>query len=171
MSEFARFLRAVRRKVPGLQVEADEAVEGSGGSTFARLAIGNHIVLLEWRPGHGFGIAAGGDGAYGEGPDEVFPDRTAAITRVVGLLTEGGRTLPPRAVLLRELRAAAGLSQEALAGRLGVGQPAVSKVERRSDVSLSTLRDYVRALGGSLELRAQVGDEEFVLVQFDAEAV
>jgi transcriptional regulator with XRE-family HTH domain len=71
--------------------------------------------------------------------------------------------------MLRELRQAARLSQEAVAERLGVGQAAVSKVEHRTDVSLSTLRDYVEALGGHLEVRARVGDEEFVL-QFDGAA-
>ncbi len=167
MSEFDWFLKAIKKRLPTVQVDVDAPVADVAGSTFARLAAGTHVVLVEWRPQVGFGIAAGGEVAYGEGPDEVTNDRGEAASRVLALLQEGGITLPPRHVMLRELRLAAGLSQEVVAGRLGVGQAAVSKVERRRDVGLSTLRAYVRALGGSLELRAHVGEEDFVLAQFD----
>ena len=46
-------------------------------------------------------------------------------------------------------------TQDDLAARLGVGQDTVSRIERRSDMLLSTLRRYVEATGGSLELVAR----------------
>ncbi len=56
---------------------------------------------------------------------------------------------------LRELRKALDLTQTALADRLKVGQDTVSRLERRTDMLLSTLDDYVQALGGRLELNVE----------------
>ncbi len=56
---------------------------------------------------------------------------------------------------LRELRKALDMTQAALAERLHVGQDTVSRLERRTDMLLSTLDDYVRALGGRLELNVE----------------
>ena len=55
---------------------------------------------------------------------------------------------------LRELRAACEFTQQELAERLRTDQPGVSRLERRSDVHVSTLADYVAALGGRLEILA-----------------
>jgi transcriptional regulator with XRE-family HTH domain len=60
--------------------------------------------------------------------------------------------------LLQELRKRRNVSQVALASRLAVRQPTVSKIERREDVSLSTLRRYVLALGGVLQVTARFPD-------------
>lgn len=53
---------------------------------------------------------------------------------------------------LAALRREAGLTQAALALRLGISQSDLSKLERRGDLLLSTVRAYVEALGGSLGL-------------------
>lgn len=53
---------------------------------------------------------------------------------------------------LRELRKARALSQETLAEMLGWRQGDISKFERRTDAYLSTIRRYVEAMGGSLDL-------------------
>lgn len=55
---------------------------------------------------------------------------------------------------LKDLRRAVERTQEDLAASLGVGQDTVSRIERRSDMLLSTLRRYVEAMGGRLELVA-----------------
>ena len=55
---------------------------------------------------------------------------------------------------LDELRAARDLTQERLAKILHVNQAAISKLERRTDMYVSTLQDMIRAMGGSLEIRA-----------------
>lgn len=56
---------------------------------------------------------------------------------------------------LRELRKALDLTQTALADQLNIGQESVSRLERRTDMLLSTLDEYVRALGGQLELNVE----------------
>ena len=56
---------------------------------------------------------------------------------------------------MRKVRA---VSQEELAKKLAVGQPAVAKIERRSDMFVSNLRRYVEALGGTLEIAARFPD-------------
>ena len=70
---------------------------------------------------------------------------------------------------LRELRRARKLSQERVAKELGIGQEGVSKIEKRADLMISTLRKTVEALGGSLALVAQFPDREPVLLSGIAE--
>ncbi|HEY5305207.1 MAG TPA: helix-turn-helix domain-containing protein [Pseudolabrys sp.] len=55
---------------------------------------------------------------------------------------------------LRALRAAAGLTQTDLADRLNVGQAAISKIEHRGEVQLSSLQKYVEAIGATLRIEA-----------------
>jgi hypothetical protein len=59
---------------------------------------------------------------------------------------------------LRELRAAAGKTQEEVATALKTVQPEISNLERRDDFRLSTLRKYVAALGGEIEVVANFGN-------------
>lgn len=56
---------------------------------------------------------------------------------------------------LQELRQAREHTQEQLGRTLGVEQSSISKMERRTDMYLSTLRSYVQAMGGELEIRAR----------------
>jgi len=56
---------------------------------------------------------------------------------------------------LRDLRRAHALTQESMAKSLGIGQEGVSRLERRSDLLISTLRGYVEAMGGKLRLVAE----------------
>ena len=53
---------------------------------------------------------------------------------------------------LSELRRVAGKAQIEIAAALNVKQPSVSKIEKQADMYLSTLRSYVEAIGGELEL-------------------
>jgi len=55
---------------------------------------------------------------------------------------------------LDELREARQMTQQKLAKRLRVSQAAISKMERRTDMYVSTLQSMVKAMGGHLEIRA-----------------
>lgn len=59
---------------------------------------------------------------------------------------------------LQELRKSRAVTQVDVARAMNIEQGAVSKLERREDMYLSTLRDYVRALGGELKLVASFPD-------------
>jgi len=63
-------------------------------------------------------------------------------------------------IRLYELRHAEAVSQAELAGRLEVTQGAISKFEHADDVRISTLRQYLEALGARLELVAVFDDED-----------
>ena len=64
---------------------------------------------------------------------------------------------------LRALREAAGLTQEELAQRVAITQSQLSKLERREDHRISTIRRYVAALGGELEIVAVVDGKRILL--------
>jgi DNA-binding XRE family transcriptional regulator len=66
---------------------------------------------------------------------------------------------------LKDLRQAAQQTQEQLAATLGVGQDAISRLEKRSDMLLSTLRHYVESMGGKLELVAQFPNRPPVVIE------
>jgi transcriptional regulator with XRE-family HTH domain len=63
------------------------------------------------------------------------------------------------ALNLRALRESAGKTQEELAALADLSQAELSRFEKREDHLLSTLRRYVEALGGELEVIARFGDK------------
>ena len=67
---------------------------------------------------------------------------------------------------LQELRQARSLTQEQMAKTLRVKQASVSKLERRTDMYISTLRTYVKAMGGNLEIVAQFPEGDVRIAQF-----
>jgi len=67
---------------------------------------------------------------------------------------------------LHELRQARERSQQELARELKVRQPAVAKLERRTDMYVSNLRRYIEALGGSLEITARFPDGAVSITNF-----
>jgi len=80
--------------------------------------------------------------------------KSGAAERLAGLRAE---TLEE--IRLYELRHGQAISQAELAGRLDVTQGAISKLEHSDDVRVSTLRQYLEALGARLELVAVFDDE------------
>ena len=67
---------------------------------------------------------------------------------------------------LNELRAARDITQEHLAGLLRVNQAAISKIERRTDMYVSTLRRFIEAMGGELEIVARFADHTVKIKNF-----
>jgi hypothetical protein len=61
---------------------------------------------------------------------------------------------------LRELRHARNKTQRTEARTLNMGQDVISRLQKRSDLLLSTLQNYVEAVGGSLTIVAQSGMKE-----------
>ena len=87
---------------------------------------------------------------YSELRAKMAPEaRSRVEARVLGTLKQ----LP-----LLELRKARSLSQEQLAKELQTTQGEISKIEHRTDMYLSTLRNYVEAMGGELDIIARFKD-------------
>lgn len=68
------------------------------------------------------------------------------------------------ALTLAELRGEVGLTQREVAESLGQSQANVSRIEHEEDLYLSTLREYVAALGGTLQISAVFPDQMEVLL-------
>jgi DNA-binding XRE family transcriptional regulator len=83
-------------------------------------------------------------------PVDADPVRRARVDDATHAMRE--------ALALSELRASRDVTQQVLAEALDVTQPNVSRIEHEDDVFLSTLRSYVEALGGRLEVRAVFDD-------------
>ena len=66
---------------------------------------------------------------------------------------------------LKDLRQAAQQTQAQMAATLGVGQDTISRLEKRSDMLLSTLRHYVESMGGKLNLVAQFPNRPPVVIE------
>ncbi len=77
----------------------------------------------------------------------------AARERVDKRVAKAMQTMP-----LAQIRKAREMTQVALAEKLQVEQAAISKLENRTDLYLSTLREYIEGMGGKLELRADFPD-------------
>lgn len=69
---------------------------------------------------------------------------------------------------LHELRRARGMSQEALAKALRIRQPNVAKLEKRTDIYISTLRGAIEAMGGTLDIIARFPDGRVKITNFSS---
>lgn len=70
-------------------------------------------------------------------------------------ITQRANELIAQEMTLRDLRKALELTQADISSRLHMNQEAVSRLERRSDLLLSTLVSYIKAMGGELSLTAK----------------
>jgi hypothetical protein len=89
--------------------------------------------------------------------NEISPERQKKIRART-------RELVAREMSLKELRYAVNKTQKTVARTLNMGQDGISRLEKRSDLLLSTLRNYVEAVGGSLTLVAQFPDKEPIAI-------
>ena len=135
--------------------------------------------LKELRPGsRGRDVDRGGDGSMTRPRDEGGSTMARTWKGLRSEVVSDGRLSEPRvaeararqlaevrAHRLAELREALGMTQVALAERLRVSQSRVSRIERGAidHTQLETLRAYLEALGGELEVSARFGDERILI--------
>ena len=81
---------------------------------------------------------------------------------------EQGKGQLRQEITLAELPRAFSLTQETLAKKLNVKQAEISKVENRDDMLMSTLRNFVQAMGGELEVRAVFPDRAIEISTFSS---
>lgn len=89
---------------------------------------------------------------------EAIDPRSPAERDAGAALARARREAYERGHQLAEMRKAAGLTQTALAETLGVTQARISKIEGGDVSGIDTVRAYVNALGGSVDIVATVGD-------------
>jgi len=89
---------------------------------------------------------------------KMSPEREERISQRAQMLIEEEMTL-------RELRKVQQLTQESMAKLLGIEQDSVSRMERRTDMLLSTMSSFVTAMGGSLRLIAEFPNRRPVAIR------
>lgn len=102
-----------------------------------------------------------GHRSFKELRNQMSPERRTRVEKRVR------RTLAQ--MRLQELRDSLAIKQEDVGDALGIKQAAVSRLERRKDMHISTLRDYVTALGGELEIVVHFPEGDVRLNQFAEE--
>ncbi|MFM7843043.1 MAG: helix-turn-helix domain-containing protein [Planctomycetota bacterium] len=158
--------RTLKGRFPDAHVVLDRPRKASG-AWFLDITLNQHAVIVQWQQGKEFGISSSPEKVYGEGADEVYKDEEAVYGRIVSLLLSQTFTSPPPAVSLKELRKENGLSQAEIAEILERQQGEISKIERRKDVLVSTLADYVRAVNGELQIIVRLSDGKTRRIQLE----
>src|SRR5438105_620806 len=115
MKAIEQVAELVRAEHPKAQLEIDQPTNPLG-VWHLDATNGEHSVVVEWQPRHGFGVSATGgpnglDG-YGDGAHEHYDDLEQAAARAVTLLRTGESTKHTREVDLRRLRQRCEFSQE-----------------------------------------------------------
>jgi DNA-binding XRE family transcriptional regulator len=166
MNDIQRLSERLRERFPTASLKMDPA-ETPTGSWWLDAELQGHLVVAEWKPDLGFGLSTPSEDDFGAGVDEIYPTEREAFERIKELLLGQTRTSRPEDLSLPKLRELRQLSQVELAGRLHVSQGALSRMERRSDMLIGTLRNAVTAMGGELEIRALFPEGHVVRIQFE----
>jgi hypothetical protein len=151
-----KLVAAVSAAIPNI-VSSVDAPRDPAGEWFVDLAIGDFQTNVAWRPSYGFGLFTSEEG-YGDYPNEVFRKAEIAALRIQQLHFQwlNSRRMSP--AWLPQLRQLIGIQQAEIATAMSLNQPAISRFENRDDVKISTLNNYVAAIGGRLEMRVHLPD-------------
>jgi len=148
----------LRRRVPGADVKL-HAPSGKGKVWWIDATFRGRTAAIEWSREDGFGLSTPTKDDYGSAANEVYADADEAVARTVHLLKSGQKARARREMHLQALREHRNISQDTLANLMRLSQATVSKTERRGDVLLSTLQNFVEALGGELRISAKFPTE------------
>jgi hypothetical protein len=156
--QLSEFVTMLNRESPGASVEID-APRDPNGEWWLDIVSGDAREHVSWRPKVGFGFFTTDERGFGDRPDEIYRKVDDACARLCRLI-EQRRTNASTPMGLKDVRHMIGTPQTQLAAALKTNQAAVSRLEHRTDMYLSSLGEYIRAMGGQLELRAKFKDFE-----------
>jgi transcriptional regulator with XRE-family HTH domain len=162
MSAITTLRDKLAARFPDAKLALDLA-ETPKGSSWLDIRLDDQWFVVEWHKKRGFGLSAPDASDYGAKPDELFEGLDEAFERLKTLLLSGVGTSRPPELELREVREHRSFSQAALAELLSISQGALSRMERRSDMLIGTLRSAIAAMGGQLEIRAVFPEGEIVI--------
>jgi DNA-binding transcriptional regulator YiaG len=154
MNSIERLRNLVAERFPTASFVLDSPDEPNG-FWWLDIYLNDYHVAVEWRPSQGFGVSTPSDDDFGPGADEIYESTTSAFGRIRELILSQTKTRHSVDLPLRKLRESLQLTQAEIAKRLEINQATLSRIERRSDMFIGTLRNLVEALGGSLELTAR----------------
>ena len=139
---------------PGVAVTVDFP-EHPDGVTWIDVSKQGFEVTIEHRPNQGFGLHLEDSDFFGGGATEVYREVNTCIYRIQQLLSNRFLKEKHSHLSLKELREIIGMTQRQLAENLGQQQSAISKLEGRNDILISSLFLWVHGLGGQLDIRAR----------------
>jgi len=157
MNPFIAIVQVLETLFPGIKTTSTPPLRDDGVWSLD-IDRSETSLAVEWEPISGFGISTVCPETYGEGPDERYREATSALARLITLLELKQQTAPQAPLLLSQLRERRKCTQVALATQLDMRQSTLSAIEHREDIQLSTLRNYITALHGRLELLAAFDD-------------
>lgn len=166
MSPVDQLSRELQTQFPEAEIETRKS-DDPNGFQFLNLLVGELEVGVEWKKEHGFGISSFRDDSSSseegmfDSPSEWYQTEQAAFHRVASLVFDQ-RSTRPRPARIAEIRHERGISQEDLSEQLKVKQATYSKLERREDVKVSSLRRVIEAMGGKLLIQAIFSDTKDV---------
>ena len=149
-----KFVDLMRRECPEARVAIDVPRDPKG-EWMIDVSQGRFRTSVAWRSARGFGIFTAPDQGIGDRPDELYKRPDDACARVVQLIRRGRPGPPSAFMMLKELRQLMHTSQVDLAQTMQKDQAFISRLEGRDDMLLSSLIQFIEAMGGQLELRAR----------------
>lgn len=99
MNQIEHLRDRLRQRFPAASLGID-APAHPAGHWWLDASLDGHAVVVEWRPGQGFGIATPARDDYGTGPDEVYEAPDTAFERICGLLLSRTQTRASEALSL-----------------------------------------------------------------------
>lgn len=165
MSPVEQLSKELKSYFPDAEIETRKS-DNPDGFQFLNVYVGDFEVDVEWKTGHGFGISSFHDGSSSleglfDSPNEWYTTEQAALHRIASLVFDQ-RCTRPRQSKMCDLRQERGISQEELSEQLKVKQATYSKLERRGDVKVSSLKRVIEAMGGKLVIQAIFKDTKDV---------
>lgn len=120
------------------------------GEWWIDLSFDSFSTNVAWRSDRGFGIYTSNEDEYGSRPDEFYREPELAAKRIRQLATQDEKD--HAAMRLSDLRKLLDQPQTTIASRIKKNQGFISRLERQNDALLSTVQEYVEALGGEVRL-------------------
>lgn len=156
---------SLKQFFPDMEIVVRKA-DDPNGFHFLNVFCGDLEVAVEWKQDRGFGLSCfqsdddALEGAY-DTPDEWFKNPDAVFHRIASLILDQQTTRCPSSTI-PEMRHDRKMSQENLSALLAVTQATYSKMERRDDMLVSSLRKVVESMGGILRIEARFPNSQDV---------
>lgn len=165
MSPIEQLSNELKKYFPEAEIETRRS-DAPDGFQFLNVFVDDFEVDVEWKQEHGFGISSFHDDSSSleglfDSPNEWYESEQATLHRVASLVFDR-RCTKPRQSKICEIRQERGISQEELSEQLKVKQATYSKLERREDVKVSSLKRVIEAMDGKLIIQAVFRDTKDV---------